>query len=250
MNSRLWDERQSDFIKSNMVYSDDRSGVFNLYFIGENNQGYVTNVLGGAFMPDMHENGKIVYSLYQNGKYNLAILDSLNIINDSDIGYSQSYYQRNKNLTDAINGESNVESKKYNDHFPPMMTMPRFTVDYGTFKPGIYFYSSEILDKVSITGGASTNQSRDIDFFFLFEYKHLFPTLFFETFYLTRNIEERGSYSAYKIDNNLRFRLIEFRNGLRFPIYGSEFELYSSWSRYRASIKENIIGQPLSLIHI
>ena len=31
---------------------------------------------------------------------------------------------------------------------------------------------------------------------------------------------------------------------MKFPIYGSEFELYSSWSRYRASIKENIIGQP------
>ena len=244
MNNSLWDERQSDFIKTNMVYSDDRSGVFNLYFIGENRQGYLTNVIGGAFMPDMHENGKIVYSLYQNGRYNLAILDSLNIINESDIGYSQSYYQRNNKLTDAINSESNLDSKKYSDHFPPMMTMPRFTMDYGTFKPGIYFYSSEILDKVSIIGGASTNKNRDVDLFFQFEYKHLFPTLFFETFYLTRNIEERSDYSAYKLDNNLRFRLIEFRSGLKLPMYGSEFEFFGSWSRYRASIKENIIGQP------
>ena len=28
------------------------------------------------------------------------------------------------------------------------------------------------------------------------------------------------------------------------PIYGTELEIYGSWSRYRASIKENIIGQP------
>ncbi len=85
-------------------------------------------------------------------------------------------------------------------------------MDYGTFKPGIYFYSSEILDKVSIIGGASMNAHRDLDLFFLFEYRHLFPTLFFETFYLTRNIEDQSVYSAYKIDNNLRFRLIEFRS--------------------------------------
>jgi hypothetical protein len=84
----LWDERQSDFLGSEMVYSDDRSGIFNIYFIGEKNQGYLTNVLGGAFMPDIHESGKIAYSLYQNGKYNIAILDSIKLIDDSDVGYS------------------------------------------------------------------------------------------------------------------------------------------------------------------
>ena len=244
LNSNLWDERQSDFLGREMVYTDDRSGIFNLYFIGEKNQGYLTNVLGGAFMPDIHESGKIAYSLYQNGKYNIAILDSIKLIDDSDVGYSPLYFQRNNNLPAPMNSENNFESKKYNDHFPPMMTMPRITIDYGTFKPGIYFYSSEILDKVSIMGGASMNAHRDLDLFFLFEYRHLFPTLFFETFYLTRNIEDQSVYSAYKIDNNLKFRLIEFRSGIKLPIYGTELEIYGSWSRYRASIKENIIGQP------
>ena len=244
LNNKLWDERQSDYSKNGMVYSDDRSGIFNLYFIGKKNQGYLTNVSGGAFMPDIHESGKVVYSLYENGQYKMAILDSIEIMADTHVGYTPSYFQRNKNLSLRISEKIRVEPVTYKDHFPPMFTMPRVTMDYGTFKPGFYFYSSEILEKVAIVGGASVNRSKDLDLFFLFEYKHLYPTLFFETFYLTRNTEERSAYSVYKLDNNLKFRLIEFRGGIQIPFYGTQFELYGSWSQYRASIKEQVVGKP------
>ena len=243
-NNVLWDERQADFISDGIVYSDDRSGIFNLYYIGKEKQGYVTNVIGGAFMPDIHESGKIAYALYENGGYKIAILDSLEIMEDTHVGYTPLYFQRNKDLSPAITQKKQSISKKYQDHFPPMFAMPRMTMDYGTFKPGIYFYSSEILDKASLIGGASINHSQDLDLFFLFEYKHLYPTIFFETFYLSRNIEERTSYSVYNLDNNLKFRIIEFHGGIRIPFYGSKFELYGSWSQYRASIKENVIGKP------
>ena len=46
------------------------------------------------------------------------------------------------------------------------------------------------------------------------------------------------------MDNNLKFRLIEFQGGLRIPFYGTQFELYGSWSQYRASIKEQVVGKP------
>ena len=244
VDSPLWDERQINFSKKGMIYSNDRSGIFNLYYIDSQSQGYLTNVLGGAFMPDIHESGKIVYSLYEQGKYQIAILDSIDLIVDKEVGYSTTYFNKNSKLSSPIRNFNKIKSTKYQDHFPPMMIMPRATVDYGTIKPGFYFYSSDIIDKVSLTGGASLNRTRDLDLFMLFEYRHLFPTLFFETFYLTRNTEEKSSYSSYKLDNNLKFRLIEFRTGLRFPFYGTRFELFSSWSRYRASIKENIIGKP------
>ena len=240
----LWDERQSDFTSKGMVYSDDRSGIFNLYFIGKENQGYLTNVTGGAFMADIHENGKIAYSLFDNGQYKIALLDSVKMMDDSHIGYTPLYFQRNKDLSPPITEMIRKKPTKYKDHFPPMFTMPRVTMDYGTFKPGFYFYSSEILDKVAVTGGASVNKSKDLDLFFLFEYKHLFPTLFIEMFYLTRNTEERTAYSVYKLDNNLKFRLIEFQGGLRIPFYGSNFELFGNWAQYRASIKEQVVGKP------
>jgi len=244
LNSSFWDERQIDFSKKGMVYSDDRSGIFNIYYIDSQVQGYLTNVVGGAFMPDIHESGKIAYSLYEKGGYKIAVLDSIDLIDDTKVGYSPTYFNKNSSLSAPIKNDSKIKSKKYKDHFPPLMIMPRASIDYGTIKPGFYFYSSDIIDKVSLIGGASSNKSKDLDLFMLFEYRHLFPTLFFDFFYLTRNTENESSYSAYKLDNNLKFRLIEFRSGLRFPIYGTSFELFGSWSRYRASIKENIIGQP------
>ena len=244
LNSSFWDERQIDFSKKGMVYSDDRSGIFNIYYIDSQVQGYLTNVVGGAFMPDIHESGKIAYSLYEKGGYKIAVLDSIDLIDDTKVGYSPTYFNKNSSLSPPIKNDSKIKSKKYKDHFPPLMIMPRASIDYGTIKPGFYFYSSDIIDKVSLIGGASSNKSKDLDLFMLFEYRHLFPTLFFDFFYLTRNTENESSYSAYKLDNNLKFRLIEFKSGLRFPIYGTSFELFGSWSRYRASIKENIIGQP------
>ena len=240
----LWDERQSAHYQNSIIYSDDRTGVFNLYYLNNKQQGFITNVSGGAFMPDISANGKVVFSLFENSKYKIAILDSVDLILDNQIGYTSTYYKRNKNLTLPLDRSIDKKSTKYKDTFPPMFIMPRVMVDYGTIKPGFYFYSSEILEKVSLTGGASSNKSKDLDLFFIFEYKHLFPTLFMEAFYITRNIEEYSNYSVYKLDNNLKFRLLEFRGGLKIPLYGTKFEFYSSWSRYRASIKEEIIGKP------
>ena len=245
MANELWDERQADFTSNGMVYSDDRSGIFNLYYIDDNRQGYLTNVSGGAFMANIHDTGKIAYSLFEDGGYKIAILDSITVSDDANVGYTPLYFQRNSRLSnEPIVEADKSNSTKYIDHFPPMFTIPRMTIDYGTFKPGVYFYSSEILEKVSLIGGASMNRSRDLDIFFLFEYKHLYPTFFFDMFYLTRNTEERTAYSVYKLDTNLKFRLIEFRGGLRIPFYGSNIELFGSWSRFRASIKDEVVGEP------
>tara|TARA_B110000196_G_scaffold320227_1_gene341254 strand:- start:131 stop:3061 length:2931 start_codon:yes stop_codon:yes gene_type:complete len=244
IGEELWDERQSAHYKNNIIYSDDRTGVFNLYFLNNKKQGYITNVSGGAFMPDINEKGKVVFSVYENSKYKIAILDSVDLIKDNQIGYTSTYYKRNKNLSLPLEKSIDTKSTKYTDLFPPMFVMPRIMVDYGTIKPGFYFYSSEILEKVSLTGGASSNKIKDLDLFFIFEYRHLYPTLFLEAFYITRNIKENYNYSVYKLDNNLKFRLLEFRGGLKIPFYGTRFEIYSSWSRYRASIKEQIIGKP------
>jgi len=241
---KLWDERQSAHYKNSIIYSDDRTGVFNLYFLNNKEQGYITNVSGGAFMPNINKNGKVVFSIFEDSKYKIAILDSINLIQDLQVGYTSTYYKRNDSLSLPLKKSLKTKSTKYIDHFPPMFLMPRIMVDYGTLKPGFYFYSSEILEKVSLTGGASINKIKDLDLFFTFEYKHLYPTLFMEAFYVTRNINEEYNYSVYKLDNNLKFRLLEFRGGVKLPFYGTKFEFYSSWSRYRASIKEKILGKP------
>jgi hypothetical protein len=241
-----WDERNPVVLKDgSLLYADDRSGVFNLYLIREDDQGHLTNVTGGAFMPDVSREGKVLFSLYQNGKYQIALLDSIQFVDDEFVGYSPVYYQRNRQLTSPIRALYSQPGKEYQDHFPPLFLAPRILVDYGTVKPGFYFYSSEILDRLSLFGGISVNRFKDLDFFFQFEFHRLYPTLFFEMFYQTRNSVEKSSYSVYQIDSNLRFRLLQFRTGLKFPLLGTELVFYSSWNRYRAIIKERVVGQTL-----
>ncbi len=244
IHNELWDTRNADSFNDGVVYSDDKTGIFNLYYIDNNKQGYITNLKGGAFMPDFHKNGKIAYSHYEKGKYNIAIIDSIELLNSSVIGYANQYYEKNRKLLDPIDGSLQDSSNKYIDHFPPMFFMPRTTMDYGKIKLGTYFYSSEIIDKVNLIGGASINMLYDQDIFFIMEYRHLYPTLFFETYYMTRNTEEKTNYSAYNLDNNIKFRLLEFKGGIRMPIYGSQIEFFGSWSQYRASIKESVREKP------
>ena len=83
LNNIMWDERNITFMKDgSFIYSDDRSGIFNLFWIDSKNkkQGYVTNVYGGAFMPNINKNGNVLYSIYDNGGYKIAIIDSLKFI--------------------------------------------------------------------------------------------------------------------------------------------------------------------------
>ena len=118
IHNNLWDSRNATPFNEGVVYSDDRTGIFNLFYIDKNKQGYITNLTGGAFMPDYHQSGKIVYSQFQNGQYNIAILDSIKIFKTSMVGYSDSYYEKNKSLTDPLRGVRSDSSDHYVDHFP------------------------------------------------------------------------------------------------------------------------------------
>jgi hypothetical protein len=201
----------------------------------------VTNVLGGAFMPNMNQNGKLIYSLYHDGAYKIALIDTLEIIEDDLVGYANNYYQKNANLAAPITKLDTSEAHKYVDQFPNMFIMPKLMYEYGTAKPGFYFYSSEILERLSLFGGMSLNSQMDADLFFIFEFNRFYPTIFFETFYLTRNTSDQTRYQdIYEIDSDIKFRMLLFRPGMKFPLYGSTIEIFSSFQRYRAFVKESL----------
>ena len=244
LNSSMWDERNIAFMDSgSFLYSDDRSGIFNLFWIDSKNkkQGYVTNVYGGAFMPNINKYGKVLYSIYDNGSYKIALIDSLEFIEESLVGYSPSYYLKNEDHDEPLTVLDTTKSAKYIDQFPNMFLMPKIMFDYGTTKPGFYFYSSEILERLSLFGGMSINDRIDMDLFFIFEFNRLYPTLFFEAFFLTRNTTDQIEYQdIYDIDSDIKFRMILFRPGIKIPFYGSTFEVFSSWQRYRAFINESL----------
>ncbi|MEE8340771.1 MAG: hypothetical protein V3R52_01590 [Candidatus Neomarinimicrobiota bacterium] len=219
-----------------LLFSTDINGIFNIVKYDTLNVKNYTNVKGGAFMPDVSKAGKLIFSLYQNGGYKIAIIDTPKVISSiifSDIDDSK--YQA------PVNSPDNKVAAKYHDNFAKMFLMPRLMVDYGTVKPGFYFSSSEILEKLSLNGGVTVNFDKDIDFSFNLAYRKLFPTVYTEFMFATRNTVEKSKYSVYDIDDRLRFRFVLMRAGLQFPFFGQDvIDVYVQWQRYRAFIKESI----------
>ena len=240
----FYDERNMAVSGNGMkVFSQDKSGIYNLYLINpvDTTAGYVTNLSGGAFMPDISKEGKIIYSLYKDGAYTIALLDSIKPIVEDFVGYSSNYFENNSELVDPVIDLNQTESKSYTDQFPNMFIMPKIMLDYGTIKPGFYFYSSEVINRLSIFGGASLNKLYDVDLFFIFDFKRFYPTVFFETFYLTRNTTDNSKYQGiYDIEDDIKFRLVQFRTGLKFPIFGSLLEISGTRQWYRAFINQNL----------
>lgn len=77
----LADERNAAFDAAGeyLYFASDASGIFNLYRMPADGQGEperLTNVLGGAFMPDLRANGQIAYASYQWDGYKIAQLDA------------------------------------------------------------------------------------------------------------------------------------------------------------------------------
>ena len=81
----------------------------------------------------------ILYSLYKNGSYTIAILDSFRIIEDELVGYPLSFHERYQAHEPPIIEPDPAIAKNYDDHFTEMFIMPKLMLDYGTLKPGFYF---------------------------------------------------------------------------------------------------------------
>ena len=59
--------------------------------------------------------------------------------------------------------------KKYQDSFTKIFISPKLLIDYGMFMPGFYFQSSEILNRLNISGSFSINRVSDLDLSLFFE---------------------------------------------------------------------------------
>ena len=251
MDNEYVDERNISLSTNGLyVFSEDKTGIFNLYGLNQSDSssGYITNTLGGAFMPDISKKNQLLYSLYKNGSYKIALFDSISYLsNDTQVGYSNDFYKVKRWEKKSITEKNNLEKREYTDQFPEMFVMPKAMLDYNTLKTGFYFQSTEIINRLNLFGGFSINRLRDVDANFMFEFKRFYPTLFFETYYATRNRVESSKYQGvYLINDDIKFRMVQFRTGFRLPLFGSTFEVFSSWQRYRAFIKEELPDEKLN----
>ena len=221
-----YDDRDPYSFKNKLVYSSDQSGIYNLYI----NNKPITNVIGGAFMPHVSNSGQVLYSLYKNGKYNIALIEKI----DNNINSNQRLTINNevKHLNSIlINRGETKESRSYEEYMPSPFIFPRLMIDYGTIKPGFYFYSGEILNKLSIIGGASINNKLDTDLLLSFEYRKLKPTIYINIFGVTRNKKDLDipldGYGDTEVKTDLLFSLFETDLGINF-----RFKQQKIWVEY------------------
>ena len=81
--NKKYDERNAVLIsESEIVYSSDETGIFNLYKynIASEEKTQLTNVTGGAFMPSVNTNGDIVYAGYTSSGYKIFEIGSSQMI--------------------------------------------------------------------------------------------------------------------------------------------------------------------------
>ncbi|NQV41719.1 MAG: PD40 domain-containing protein, partial [Candidatus Marinimicrobia bacterium] len=207
----VWDERDPVFRgDSTIYYSDDRTGVFNIYKydLQTMDNPRVTNVVGGAFQSEW-QSDKLYYSLYDSLGFNIAVLDESELIEVQSTPLSES--------TDRIiaptwtRHKSQLSATEYVFRAGPLFLLPRLQIEMDQskndvlFKPGFYFFSDEIISNYSMIGGFGLAPNLDMDLFLSAQYKGFLPTLTFEIYKMLRHTNEELGYfdQVYTADSDV-----------------------------------------------
>jgi|FLOH01.1.fsa_nt_gi hypothetical protein len=215
VTNQKWDERMPYWANDSTVYySDDRTSIFNIYQYNLNSKELtqITNVVGGAFTPYL-DNDTLYFSLFDDCGFNIVSLEK-NEFNNMSSEISDVYTNR---ILD-VKWEAHQTTKNqhpYTIQYGPMFLVPRVQIDIDQNKHktnpkiGMYFFSNEILNNYTVLGGADIGLNRDMDLFFITEFKKLWPTLSAEVYYMKRHTREELIYGVYPAEADLTFTLVQ-----------------------------------------
>jgi Tol biopolymer transport system component len=282
-----------------LLFASDKTGIYNIYSyalaldsmdaIPKVNQ--VTNVIGGAFFPDADKDGNLVFSSFKSTGYKINLLKSYSPLDDS-IAEKNAVYDRPDKLIGKYASENDSNStssknkfnwpslKNFNDKDPviksntkynnvatplffiPVIRFDNYTKD-GNFadiiKPGLYFYSQDVLGRMGIFGGASINRKFERDLFLQFEYNNGVP--FLKDFFLkSLGFAPSFTLSGYNISRkttadlvagidtipvDITYDLLEFDFDMAFKIINSSHNMKVGFSvsRYSSKLSSFIIPQ-------
>ncbi|MFC1480784.1 hypothetical protein ACFL6E_00880 [Candidatus Neomarinimicrobiota bacterium] len=241
------DNRDPEYFGDGIVYSTDESGIHNLYKLGPEDQGYLTNVTGGAFDADINDQGEILFSLYSNGAYKVAYLKSSDeYVDQGQVGFASSRWDK-RTISERRLPDESLVARPYVEELSKPFLMPRLAFEYGTVKPGFLFVIDEVLGHLNIFGGTSINQIKDTDSFLMFEFMKFRPTLYAEIYAMQRNVSQDSKYYDIPVQSDLRFALVEGVVGARMPIGAHKFWLDMTFSRYREIVTQTVEGSTGSL---
>ncbi len=202
---RPYDERSPSLSPDGryLYYASDETGIYNIRRLDLQTQEneLVTNVLGGAFYPSVSTDNKLLFTLYKDVAFTISKMDAprptdmskaeypginANLLQTTESSYPQRWASYPKSYDDTKRPAYDSVFA-YKTQFLDFSFLPLARIDYGTVKPGFYFYSSDVLSKSSFFGGAMVNADWDRDLFGIFEFSGFGPTLFLELYNLTRS---------------------------------------------------------------
>jgi len=234
------DLREPGTHSDGVLLSTDASGVFNLFRAADGGVGdYITNVAGGAFMPSVNEQGEVLYSLYEDGGYRIAYLAQPQPLDREAVGISPDFSNHRPD-SPLERPDRSLQPQSYQEAMSKPFLLPRLMVDYGTLKPGLFFYANEVLNRLFLFGGASANRIGDTDYFLIFEFNKFRPTLFAELYAVQRHVRQGFTYYDYHGTNDLRFNLMEAILGARLPVADSRLWVELDHSRYRERVSQKV----------
>ncbi len=227
------DERDARFTPDgkSVVFSSDRTGIFNVYRHDLSTERFeqLTNVIGGAFAPDVSAaSGALVYAGYNGDGYHVASIDepaqpveTLDRVafasradNDfyncerlrarpADRGLALASTDASSGVLDmdatgetlaqgSGNGAGGVKypTRKYKPTYTDFQLYPRAVLYDGDFRAGAFLASNEILDYQTFFVGASYGLNGEFDAFVDFEVRRLFPVLFVNFILLREKFED------------------------------------------------------------
>ncbi len=200
-----YDERNAIYSDNNkIIFCSDETGIFNIYEydLDTKEKSQLSNVIGGAFMPSINDEGEIVYAGYTSSGYKIFHLqkneskkvdsskrygESLNppLNIDNKFGdFSDEQFARLRNFNDFELPD--VKEKNYSSAFTRLTVLPFVRYDNYTtsnsaidkIKPGVYLTSSDMLNRYSLFAGGSINTRLERDLFLTFIYKNKVPLLY------------------------------------------------------------------------
>jgi Tol biopolymer transport system component len=214
-----------------LYYSSDVTGIFNIYRmdLASRTNELLTNVPGGAFMPAVNADGDLLYSVYTNDGFHIALLESPKPLAAADARYRPEYPSTVPTADYDDSVPPALTAEKYKDHFNDFMFAPRLMFDYGKPKIGFTGFGSTVLGDMEIIAAAMVNPDFDLDIVGIFEYNKLKPTLFAELYHLTRHTKDEG--------DEIKLSLLEGDFGARMRMWaGSQLQLAYVHDRYGSAI--------------
>lgn len=276
------DERNPIFLSDKeIMYSSDVKGIFNLfiYNIETKSKRQVTNVLGGAFMPSFSFDGKLTYTGYTSSGYKIFYIECFDSLDFQFIpNYDYNLFKIDEKK--RINGEHdwlalknfndsvipNFDINQYRGQFTDLSFIPFIRYDNYSrsakgielLKPGLYFFSSDMLNRTGLFGSAAINSRLERDLFLGLEFKDKIPGFFqiglkpelsFELYSVSRKSENflglypdtlnDGTISyGYKTPVQVTYNLFEINFSAKhyFLSKNQTLEFKTIYSRYSADL--------------